>query len=157
MSATHHLLLGHAGATEALRSAVSAPVGITLNLSFFYGVSDHPDDQAATVRAEGNFNRLFLESVFHSRYPIDMADHYAGLGPEGQLVAPGDLESIAQPLDFLGINYYSPQHIAHPSKVSAAQAAGYSVSHHRTDPVADDLGFASVRRANADETSRVGN
>jgi beta-glucosidase len=104
VSATHHLLLGHAGATQALRTVVAAPVGITLNLSCFRSASDHPDDRAATARAEGNFNRLFLEPVFHGRYPTDMVAHYPGLRPEGELVAPEDLEWIAQPLDFLGIN-----------------------------------------------------
>jgi beta-glucosidase len=153
VSATHHLLLGHAGATQALRAFVAAPVGITLNLSCFRSASDHPDDQAATARAAGNFNRLFLEPVFHGRYPTDMVAHYAGLRPESELIAPGDLESIAQPLDFLGINYYSPQRVAHPDRLAAARSAGYSVRHHRSDPVAADLAFASIRRADAEETS----
>jgi beta-glucosidase len=153
VSATHHLLLGHGSATQAIRAIVSGPVGITLNLSTFRSASDHPDDRAATARAEGNFNRLFLEPVFHGRYPADMAMHYPGLRPDGDLVAPGDLEAIAQPLDFLGINYYSPQHIADPARVGAAQAAGYSVRSQRPDPVADDLRFASIRQTDAEETT----
>lgn len=152
VSATHHLLLGHAGATQALRAATSAPVGITLNLSCFRSASDHPEDRAATARAEGNFNRLFLEPLFHGRYPEDMAGHYDGLRPERGLVLADDLRAIAQPLDFLGINYYSPQHIAHPARLGEARAAGYSVLHHHTDPLADDLDFASIKRTDVDHT-----
>jgi beta-glucosidase len=151
--ATHHLLLGHAGAAQAVRAATSEPVGITLNLSRFRGVSDHPDDRAAAIRAEGNFNRLFLEPLFHGQYPADMADHYPGLRPESGVVTPDDLVRIAQPLDFLGINYYSPQHIAHAASMTADLATQSSVSHHPADPVADDLEFASIRQADVEATT----
>jgi beta-glucosidase len=152
VSATHHLLMGHAGATQAVRAATSEPVGITLNLSCFRSVSDHPDDHAATTRAEGNFNRLFLEPLFRGRYPADMADHYPGLRPEGGVVKADDLVRIAQPVDFLGINYYSPQHIVHATGMRSDRAAQSSVPQYSPDPVADDLDFASIKQADVEET-----
>ena len=51
MLATHHLLLGHARATTALRQASAAPVGISLNLCPMVPASPHPLDVEAAAPA----------------------------------------------------------------------------------------------------------
>ena len=43
--------------------------------------------------------------MLHGRYPVHAPE---ALLPPSSLVADGDLETICQPLDFLGVNYYSP-------------------------------------------------
>jgi beta-glucosidase len=43
--------------------------------------------------------------VLRGRYPEQVP---AALLPPSSLIADGDLETIRQPLDFLGVNYYSP-------------------------------------------------
>jgi beta-glucosidase len=111
---SHHLLLSHGLAVDALRAALPAgtPVGITLNLHPAYPADDTDDDRAAAMLADGHQNRWFLDPVFRGRYPQDMLDHYARtLGPPDS-VRDGDLETIARPLDFLGVNYYFPQRVA---------------------------------------------
>ena len=50
-------------------------------------------------------NGIYLEPVLHGRYPVHAPE---ALLPPPSLVADGDLETICQPLDFLGVNYYSP-------------------------------------------------
>ncbi len=50
-------------------------------------------------------NGIYLEPVLYGRYP---AHAPAGMLPAPALVADGDLETISQRLDFLGVNYYSP-------------------------------------------------
>jgi beta-glucosidase len=111
---SHHLLLSHGLAVRALRAALPAgtPVGITLNLHPAYPAADTEADRAAARLADGHQNRWFLDPVLHGRYPQDMLDHYAAtLGPPDS-VRDGDLETIAQPIDFLGVNYYFPQRVA---------------------------------------------
>jgi len=105
LAAAHHLLLSHGWAAEVLRRASSdAEVGITLNLVPAYPASDADGDRLAARHTDGFFNRWFLDPLFRSQYPTDMLEYFA---PDGPPVAGGDLEAIAAPLDFLGVNYYS--------------------------------------------------
>jgi len=106
----HHLLLSHGLAVAALRAAnPHTPVGITLNLNPMHPASDSPADVAAAHATDGFQNRWFLDPVFHGHYPADVLE---ALGPAGPPVAPGDLATIATPIDFLGVNYYFRQVVA---------------------------------------------
>jgi beta-glucosidase len=101
--AGHHLLLGHGLATQVLR-AVGARVALSLNL---YPVQPAgPTEADAARRIDGLQNRFFLDPVLRGAYPADVI---ADLAPVTDLdfVAAGDLALIGQPLDALGVNYYS--------------------------------------------------
>jgi beta-glucosidase len=100
---SHHLLLSHGWALEALRGK---PVGITLNLAPVR--SDDPD---AARRMDGYLNRWFLDPVFRGRYPEDMVEHYERRYGPFDVVREGDLAAIARKVDFLGVNYYFPQRV----------------------------------------------
>jgi beta-glucosidase len=105
-AATHHLLLGHGLATQALRAAGAAEVGITLDLHPIRVLGDSLGDvEAARLITDAMVNGLYLEPVLQGRYP---AHTPPGMLPPPALIAGGDLETISQPLDFLGVNYYSP-------------------------------------------------
>ncbi len=108
LRASHHLLLGHGRASEALRAALpsSAEVGITLNLSPVQAVTTEPQDVAAARRVDGFLNRWFLDPICRGAYPPDLLAHYAALDA-GPPVEDGDLETVSAPIDFLGVNYYS--------------------------------------------------
>lgn len=112
LSAAHHVLLSHGMAVEVIRSASrAAQVGITLNLVHTEAASPSHADQVACRDADGVLNRWYLDPLFGRGYPVDVcAKHRAdGHLPEGPLpfLLPGDLEHIAKPIDFLGVNYYS--------------------------------------------------
>ncbi len=103
--AAHHLLLAHGAALEVMRAnARTAQHGIVLNLNPAYPASDAPEDVAAARRFDGFFNRWFLDALLKGRYPDDVWEGYGANVPE---VQEGDLAIVAQPLDFLGVNYYS--------------------------------------------------
>jgi beta-glucosidase len=103
--AAHHLLLSHGKAVEVIRSNTSnSQVGITLNLTPFYPATSTDEDMAAASYSDGVSNRWFLDPVFRASYPADMLEIFQGFEPSIQV---GDMETIAQPLDFLGVNYYS--------------------------------------------------
>lgn len=111
LRAAHHLLLGHGLAVERIRAAApGAQVGIVLNLSPGLPASDSPADRDAARQFDGLFNRWYLDPLLRGRYPADaVADRVRrGHLPGGELpfVAAGDLERIAAPLDYLGVNYY---------------------------------------------------
>lgn len=152
-AATHHLLLAHGEAVQAIRSAVpGAEVGISLNLTPIRHATDHPDDVAAARRVDGNSNRLFLHPLLNGCYPDDMLEHYRGQVPGFSVVRDGDLEVISRPLDFLGINYYSPRTVAGESRAAAAMAAGYCVSLAETDALSRDLRVLAVQRPDIRQT-----
>ena len=109
-AATHHLLVAHGLAAQALRSVTpNTPVGITLDLHPVLLTGDHSDVlEQARVATDAEQNGIFLDPVLHGRYP---AGARAVLLPSDSLIADRDFATIQQPLDFLGINYYAPVYL----------------------------------------------
>jgi beta-glucosidase len=105
--ATHHLLLAHGKAVTALRAAGAAEVGITLNPFVARPLSGSANDVAAARRVEDQRNRLWLDPIFTARYPEELAAHYARYWTGLAEASTEDLAMIAQPIDFLGVNYYN--------------------------------------------------
>ncbi len=103
----HHLLLAHGRAVQARAGAGN--VGIALNLFPHYPASDEPADAEASWGSDGYTNRWFLDALYRGSYPEDMRQRYEQLVGPLDFVRDGDLETIAAPTDFLGVNYYSPR------------------------------------------------
>jgi len=108
----HHTVVSHGLAVQALRARAGADarVGITLNFSPAYPASDSPEDVAAARMHDGFANRWFLDPVFKGHYPQDLWDAFGYQVPR---VAPGDMELGSQPIDFLGVNYYTRAVVQH--------------------------------------------
>ena len=99
VAAAHHLLLSHGWAVPVLRSlSPGADVGITLNLAHVEPALPTAEHAESARVVDGNLNRWFLDAIFRGEYPDDM--------PYSPPVQAGDLEAIAVPIDFLGVNYY---------------------------------------------------
>jgi beta-glucosidase len=106
LQAAHHMLLSHGLAVPVVRAgSPGAQVGITLSLSTAYPASDSPEDAAAARRSDGFSNRWFLDPLYGRGYPEDMVAMHGAAMPR---IEAGDLERIAVPTDFLGVNYYFP-------------------------------------------------
>jgi beta-glucosidase len=106
MQVSHHCLLSHGLAMQAMRSRRSdIDVGIVLNLSPVYSASDSPADRMLASREDGLLVRWYMDALLTGRYPSDILEYLYGDAPSTQS---GDAQLIAQPLDFLGINYYNP-------------------------------------------------
>ena len=104
LAAAHHLLLAHGWAVPVIRrNSPEAGVGIVLNLSGQVPASPSAADRAAAWRHDGIVNRWFLDPLAARGYPGDIVQHYAR---PMDFVQAGDLEAIAVPLDFLGVNFY---------------------------------------------------
>ena len=108
INASHHLLLGHGLATQAIRSVNSdLRVGIVLNLTPATPLHDSAADLAAAKLADGFDNRWYADPIFKGSYPKDIVE---GFGKEVPIHS-GDMQAISSPLDFLGINFYTRQTI----------------------------------------------
>ncbi|MDE3229226.1 MAG: beta-glucosidase [Chloroflexota bacterium] len=106
---THHLLLSHGLATQAIRAEAPRPVevGITLYISAFEPASDREDDVAAMRLFEGAMQDIYLEALYHQRYPEEIVTIMRMLGAPDDVIREGDMAIIATPTDFLGLNYYT--------------------------------------------------
>lgn len=111
----HHMLLAHGLSVEALRSAGAAKIGAVLNISPVMTPAqvsdfDRPlseEDAEAVARIDALANRQFLEPMLRGAYPAELLpliERHGGLDH----IQDGDLDVIAQPLDLLGVNYYTP-------------------------------------------------
>jgi len=107
---SHHLLLSHGLAVRALRGG-DAQVGITLNLAPVHPASASAEDAAAATRLDGHLNRWFLDPVLRGSYPRDMVELFERCYGPLDVVRDGDLDVIAAPIDFLGVNYYMPKRV----------------------------------------------
>ncbi|UPT46125.1 GH1 family beta-glucosidase [Streptomyces sp. WAC00303] len=122
--ASYHLHLGHGLAVRAIRAASSdARIGIVNNLSPIEPASTGEADLAAARRADGHINRWWLDPILGRGYPQDMVEEYGVELP----VRPGDLETIAAPLDWLGLNYYFRQVVTADPDGTAPHAKQVSV------------------------------
>jgi beta-glucosidase len=108
----HHVLLSHGWATRVVRdNSPAGEVGIVLNLVPVWPASQADTDREAARRFDGFFNRWYLDPIFRGQYPEDaVADRVRRGHIDGAdlpFLLKGDLEAIAIPIDFLGVNYYS--------------------------------------------------
>lgn len=108
--AMHNVLLAHGSALSALRAAGHRNLGIVLNFEHVAPATDRPEDQAAARTEDALFNRWFIEGLTKGAYP---AEALAGLAPYMPAGWTRDMDLIAQPLDWLGVNYYRRALSAH--------------------------------------------
>jgi beta-glucosidase len=110
LQVSHHVLLSHGKAVPVIRANVpDAQVGISLSLHPLRPASASPRDIAAMERHDGLRYRWFLDPLYGRGYPASTLEQ---VGADAPTVLAGDLEAIAVPTDFLGVNYYFPETIA---------------------------------------------
>ena len=113
LQSAHHVLLSHGLAMPAIRANVpNAEVGICPNYEPAYPVTDSAADKEAVRIWDGYYIRWFNDPLFGRGYPADMVDYYTEQGylPKGMdFVKEGDLDLIAAPIGFVGVNNYTRQ------------------------------------------------
>jgi len=102
--ASHHLLRAHGQAVLTYRSEGRHRIGIVVNIEPKYPASDNPADRAATNRADAYMNRQYLDPIFLGRYPEELGQMFGDAWPQWPA---DDLALSRQPIDFVGVNYYT--------------------------------------------------
>jgi beta-glucosidase len=101
----HHLLLAHGLAMKVLqKNSPNSQNGIVLNFTPCYSATDAAADIRAAKQADEYFNQWYIKPLFDRCYPDIIEDLASEDLPS---IEEGDFEIIAQPLDFLGINFYT--------------------------------------------------
>ncbi|MDR1215604.1 MAG: beta-glucosidase [Treponema sp.] len=102
MRAVHHVLLAHAKAVQAYRATgLKAPIGIALNINTPRPATKDPADIAAAQLARSCGAELFVFPLLGKGYPSVLAEKGWKMPIES-----GDMEAIAEKIDFIGLNYY---------------------------------------------------
>ena len=104
--ASVNLLRAHGAAVKEYRAGgYIGKIGLVVNLEPKDAATTNTDDIDATARADAYMNRQYLDPVFLHSWPAGLKDVFGSAWPEQ--FANDSLGLIAQPIDFLGINYYT--------------------------------------------------
>ena len=109
LEAVHHLNLAHGLGIAAIRSVLpGAKCSVTLNLHVFRPEGETGPEAVRQLDALGN--RAFLGPMLEGRYPADLFNDTQAI-TDWSFVQEGDLDLIKQPIDVLGVNYYSTSRV----------------------------------------------
>lgn len=101
--AIHHVNLAHGAAVDVLRANVkSASIGAVHNLQPARPVNDTSADRAAAAMLDAIWNRAYPDPQILGYYPPALAQ---AIEP---FQRPGDMARIRRPVDWFGVNHYSP-------------------------------------------------
>lgn len=133
LQVSHHLLLSHGKVVKAYREmGFGGKIGITLNMNPVYPAGDGQEDIEAAKRFDGFHNRWFADPIFKGEYPGELLRWY-----EGKVKVPDitseDMETINQPIDFLGVNNYFSSVIKFDGGNWPIQATGVDTGKDKTD------------------------
>ncbi len=117
---SHHLLLAHGLATQAMRPQTSTQLGIVLNHTPAYPAEATEANRRAARLADGMDVRWYMDPLCRGCYPSDVLEH---LGSDAPSTQAGDFAVIQAHLDFLGINFYTRNFISEQSPSKQAPGA----------------------------------
>lgn len=132
LRAAHHLNLAHGLATQALRQTLPprAEIAVSLNSSTVRPLSpESPADNDARRRIDNLANGVFHGPMLHGEYPADLITDTARI-TDWSFVHTTDLAAIHQPLDALGLNYYTPSLVSAAASAPVTRADGHGASDH---------------------------
>jgi len=120
----HHAILAHGLGVEAIRAnAPKAEVGLAENPRICTPVIEDEVNMEAARRAMREENAPFLTTLLEGRYPDFYLEREGANAPR---VEPGDMKAIGSPLDFVGLNVYTPLYVR-----ADGSARGYAVEPHQ--------------------------
>ena len=102
--AMHHVLLAHGRAIQAMRASGARNLGAVMNFEYPEPADASPEAAARAGTYDAFYNRWFVEGVTRGAYPAEALEGLAPHLPEGWQ---DDFRVITEPIDWLGINYYT--------------------------------------------------
>lgn len=106
IAASHHLLVGHGLATQAVRAEVGGAARVGITIDMVPQRPENPGDERhvhAAHMGDLQTNGFFLDAVMGHGYPPELVEAYGAAMPT---IRDGDMDVVAEPTDFLGINHY---------------------------------------------------
>ena len=129
----HNLMRASGAAIQAYRAVGRHEIGVVFNIEPKYPASQSADDIAAAQRAHAYMNEQFADPALLGSYPPELKTIFGDAWPD---FPAGDFQLTRQPVDFVGINYYTRSVVKHdeeayPCRASRVRQA--NVTHTETD------------------------
>lgn len=106
VAAAHNVNRSHGAGVAALRAAgVKGQIGVVCNQQPARPATPSGEDKAAAALYDLFWNRTFADPMILGAYPEGLMPIF------GALIEDGDLAAIKQPLDYFGVNHYSPTYV----------------------------------------------
>lgn len=102
--ASRNLMLAHGAAVQRYRAIGAHEIGLVVNLEPKYAATDSAEDRATRLRSDAYMNRQYLDPAFGLGCPPEMAEIF---GAAWRDWTDEELALAAQPIDWLGVNYYT--------------------------------------------------
>ena len=129
----HNLMRASGAAIQAYRAVGRHEIGVVFNIEPKYPASQSADDIAAAQRAHAYMNEQFADPALLGSYPPELKTIFGEAWPDFPVE---DFQLTRQPVDFVGINYYTRSVVKHdeeayPCRASRVRQA--NVTHTETD------------------------
>jgi beta-glucosidase len=107
----HHGILAHGLGVQAIRANAKGPVqvGLAENATVCVPVMETEEHIRAAQRATRLMNAPFLTALMEGKYIEEYLRHTGANAPR---VEAGDFAAIGSPLDFVGVNVYTPTYVS---------------------------------------------
>jgi len=104
LAAVHYVNMAHGIAVREYRkTGLKAPIGITWNPSTPRPATASQADKDAADASRAFHTEVFIFPCLGKGYPDLFEKNFPNVIP----IEPGDMEAIAQPIDFIGVNFYT--------------------------------------------------
>ena len=133
LKSAYNAVVAHGKAVKAYReTGLKGKIGITLNMGYEYPDTESEADKAAAEIAYQSVVRWFADPVLKGSYPKELTEKYksAGLFPD---ITPEGLKLASEPIDFLGINYYSSNFVRQDKNKPVVQFAFVDKGYPKTE------------------------
>jgi beta-glucosidase len=126
----HHALLGHGLAAAAIRARAKpgTKIGLAENIAACVPVIETRENIAAAERATRELNAGYLTAILEGRY---VEAFLSSAGADAPRFSSNDMKIIATPLDFVGINIYSPKYVRATAAGPGYETVPFAESHPR--------------------------
>ncbi|HMH12870.1 MAG TPA: GH1 family beta-glucosidase [Edaphobacter sp.] len=106
----HHALLAHGLGVQAIRAHAKpgTKVGLAENAAACVPVIETPEHIAAAAKAYREVNAGYLTAVMEGKYTDAYLAHHGANAPK---FTDADMKAIGSPLDFVGLNIYTPAYV----------------------------------------------
>jgi len=108
--AAHNLMRASGAGIQAYRALGRHQIGVVFNIEPKYPASDGAEDQAAARRAHAYMNQQFADPALLGSYPEELKEIFGDAWPD---FPADDFRLTKQPVDFVGINYYTRAVVRH--------------------------------------------